>query len=91
MKKSRGYKVSSICDATVKVATKILEGKVMQSCHTNEVSVPIVVLAHQSAKGFQFNWSNYLRIEFLENCHEAQEKRKMFHYAWLLLSIVLIA
>lgn len=29
--------------------------------------------------------------EFLANCCEAQEQSKMFHYAWLLLSIVLVA
>ena len=27
----------------------------------------------------------------MENCHEAQEQGKTFHYAWLLLSIVIVA
>lgn len=38
----------------------------------------------------QFNWSELLCKEFLENFHEAQEQGKEFHYAWLLLSIVLM-
>jgi len=42
-------------------------------------------------EGVQFNWLDYLHREFLENCREAQEKRKTFHYMWLLLSIMLIA
>lgn len=29
--------------------------------------------------------------EFLENCREAHEQGKAFHYAWILLSIVLVA
>lgn len=29
--------------------------------------------------------------EFLENCREAQEQGKNFHYAWIPLSIVLVA
>lgn len=42
-------------------------------------------------EGVQFNWSDYLRGEFLANSCEAQELSKTFHYAWLLLSIVLVA
>ena len=47
-------------------------------------------LATQCAEGVQFNWLDYLHGEFLANCHEAQELNKMFHYAWLLLSIMLV-
>lgn len=42
-------------------------------------------------EGVQFNWANFLYMKFMMNCHEAQEKGKTFHYAWLLLSIVIIA
>jgi len=91
VKKSRGYAISSICDPAVNVATQILAGKVMQKCRANEVSEPIIVLAQQCAKGVHFNWSDYLHGEFLGNCHEAQELSKTFHYAWLLLLIVLVA
>jgi len=62
----------------------------MQKCCTNEVPVPIIMLAQQCIEGVQFNWSDYLRGEFLTNYHEAQEKRKTFHYVWLLLLIVLV-
>jgi len=42
-------------------------------------------------KGVQFNWSEFLCTKFLENCFEAREQGKTFHYAWLLLSIMLVA
>jgi len=51
----------------------------------------MIALAAQCAEWVQFNWTNYLCGEFLENCREAQEQGKTFHYAWLLLSIVLVA
>lgn len=75
----------------VKVATQILAGKVMRKCRTNEVSTQIISLAAQCAKGVQFNWARYLCSEFLANYREAQEFSKTFHYAWILLSIVLVA
>lgn len=34
---------------------------------------------------------DYLHGEFLQNYHEVEELNKMFHYVWLLLSIVLVA
>jgi len=55
------------------------------------VPAPVVSLTAHCAEGIQFNWANYLCGEFLANCHEAQEQGKKFHYAWLLLSIVLVA
>lgn len=57
----------------------------------DEVLVLIVSLATQYAKVVQYNCSRYLYQEFLMNCREAQEERKPFHYAWLLLLIVLVA
>ena len=53
--------------------------------------MPIVSLAAQCTKGVQYNWAKYLCPEFCTNYREAQEERKSFHYAWLLLSIVLVA
>jgi len=91
VKKPWGYAISSISDPTVKVAMQILVGKVMRKCRADEVPTPIVALAAQCAKGVQFNWVHYLCGKFLANYHEAQELSKTFHYAWLLLSIVMIA
>lgn len=89
-KKKRDYTISSINDKAVNVVTQILVGKVMRKCHADEVSTPVVALAEQCTEGVQFNWSEFLYKEFLENCHESQEQGKTFHYAWLLLSIVLV-
>lgn len=62
----------------------------MRKCRADEVSVLVVVLASQCAKGVQLNWVHYLCNEFHANYREAQELRNMFHYVWLLMSIVLI-
>ena len=90
-KKKRGYTISSINNPAVKVVTKILVGKVMQKCRADEVPTSAVALVAQCAEGVQFNWSKYLCREFMENFYEAQEHGNTFHYAWLLLSIVLMA
>lgn len=42
-------------------------------------------------EGVQFNWARYLCGEFLMNFGKAQDISKNFHYAWLLLSIVIVA
>ena len=63
----------------------------MHKCRADKVAVSVVTLAEQCAEGVQFNRSEFLCIEFLENCYEAQEQGKTFHYAWLLMSIVLVA
>ena len=91
VKKSCLYAISSICDPAVKVATQILMGKVMSKCHINELSVLFIVLTTQCTEGVHINWSNYLPKEFLVNYRKAQEISKMFHYVWLLQSILLVA
>jgi len=63
----------------------------MRKCRVDDVPTPVIALAAQCVVGVQFNWSNYLRGVFLVNFREAQELSKMFHYAWVLLSIVLVA
>ena len=90
-KKKRGYVISSINNKEIRVATHILAGKVMQKCRMDEVPASVVALVEQCTKGVQFNCSKFLCKYFLENCREAQEQGKTFHYAWLLLSIVLVA
>ena len=75
----------------VKIDTQILANKVMRKCHADEVLVPMILLVAQCAEGMQFNWSCYLCSEFLVNCHEDQDDNNTFHYAWLLLSIILVS
>jgi len=72
-KKKRGYAISSISNKAVKVATQIMVGKDIRKCRIDEVPTPVVALAKQCAKEVQFNWSEFLCKEFLENCCEAQE------------------
>jgi len=91
VKKPRGYAISSISDPVVKVATQILVGKVMRKCCKDELLAPGIALVAQCTEGVQFNWVHYLCDEFLMNYREAQELRKTFQYAWLLMSIVMVA
>lgn len=63
----------------------------MRKCRADEVLPLVVALAEQCTEGVQFNWSEFLCKYFLENFCKAQEQGKMFHYAWFLLSIVLVA
>ena len=51
VKKPHGYAIYNIYDPVLKVVTQILAWKVMRKCCVNEVSVPIVALAIQCAKG----------------------------------------
>ena len=63
----------------------------MWKCHVDEVPTPVIALAAQCVEGVQFNWANYLCGKFLANYYKAQKQGKTFHYAWLLLLIVLVA
>ena len=63
----------------------------MRKCHDNNVLATVVALAEQCIEGVQFNWAEFLCEEFLTNYKEAQEQGKTFHYAWFLLSILLVA
>jgi len=44
-KKNRGYAISSIKDKGVRVATQLLDRKVMRKCHADEVPMLVVALA----------------------------------------------
>jgi len=91
VKKARGYSILSINNPTIQLATQILAGNVMRKSCIEEVSTPIVSLVGQCVKGILFNWSRYLCQEFLTNFCKAQDETKPFHYAWLLISIVLVS
>lgn len=84
-KRKRGYAIASIKDQGVRVATQVLADKLMRKHRANEVPSSVIVLTEQCAEGVQF-----LCDEFLTNCKQAQEQGNTFHYAWLLLSILLI-
>lgn len=62
----------------------------MRKCSVDEVPDSVIVLAVQCAEGVQFNWEQFLCNELLTNCQEDQDEGKTFHYAWLLLPILLV-
>ncbi len=63
----------------------------MSKCYADEVPASVIALAEQCVEGIQFNWAQFLCDKFSINCQEAQEQGKTFHYAWFLLSILLVA
>lgn len=63
----------------------------MRKCRGIEVPKVVISLAEECAAGVRFSWSQFLCEEFLTNYREVQEEGKTFHYAWLLLSMMLVA
>jgi len=63
----------------------------MRKFRGTKVPAVVIALVEECVAALQFNWSQFLSEEFLTNCHEVQEEGKTFHYAWLLLSIMLVA
>lgn len=62
----------------------------MQKFRGTKVPTVVIALTKECIAGKWFNWSQFLCEEFLTNCREVQEEGKTFHYAWLLLSIMLV-
>lgn len=54
-KKNRGYAISSINNKAVRIATQILEGKLIRKCCADEVPTPAVALDDQCTEGVQYN------------------------------------
>lgn len=50
-KKKWGYAISNINNPTVKVATQILQGKVIWKCRADEVPMPVIALVAQCVEG----------------------------------------
>lgn len=90
-KGQRAYIIDSISNKEVHVTTQFLARKVMRKCCGTEVLVVVIALAKECAAGVRFNWSQFLCEDFLTNFREVREEGKTFHYAWLLLSIMLVA
>jgi len=63
----------------------------MWKCRVDEVLALVVALVAQCVEGVQCNRACYLCGDFLANHCEAQDLSKTFHYAWVLLSIMLVA
>ena len=62
----------------------------MWKCRSNEVPAPIVSIAVNCAKGYNYKWVEYIAREFLEDVCDAQDKGIPFHYSWLLVLIALV-
>lgn len=89
-KGQRGYAIDGISYSIVHITTQLLAGKVMRKCHGSKVPAVVIALVEECAAGEWFNWSQFLFEAFLINYGEVQEEGKTFHYAWMLLSIILV-
>ena len=90
IKGKMGYDINSIDDQAVFFTAHIVDRNIIRKCHTNEVPASMVYLAAQCTNGVQYNQAGYLCKEFLDDCHEVQEKGTSFHYAWLILIIAML-
>lgn len=89
-KRKQGYVIARIKDQGVHIATQLRAGKLMRKFSANKVPTSIIMLVEQCVEGVQFNQVQLLYNEFLSNYREAQDQGKNFHYAWFLLSILLV-
>jgi hypothetical protein len=72
------------------MATKILAYKLLRKCCREEVSIGVITIEAQCAKGTSVSWALYLMNLFLDDCKDAQDIGTKFHYSWLLLLIGIV-
>jgi hypothetical protein len=87
---NRGIRINDINDPATRFSTRLLGCKLMCKCHKEEVSVGVVIVTMQCAKGSSMSWAPYLLNSFLEDCKDTQDWGSEFHYSWLLILIGLI-
>jgi hypothetical protein len=87
---SRGIIIWRISDVATRMATEIMACKLLRKCRKEEVSTRVVASAAQCVEGTTLSWAPYLLNLFLDDCKDAHDLRKKFHYSWLLILIVLI-
>ena len=85
-----GYHTSTIWEPHILFAAELLACKVMWKCRPTEVPAPVIRIAMNCAKGYSYNWADYVAKEFLEDAHDVQDKGRAFHYSWLLVLIALV-
>jgi hypothetical protein len=86
----RGLDVKNISDDNVQFATQVLACKLLHKCQKDEVPAAVIAAVEKCIEGVQMNWATFLVNQFLQDCIEAQEKGTKFHYAWILILIVLV-
>lgn len=78
---SRGVVISAIADPEVKCSTQLLACKFIRKCQKDECPVGVVLAAQRCTQVIQMCWAQYLMNEFIQDCIEAQDLGKEFHYS----------
>jgi hypothetical protein len=59
--------IKCICDATTRMAKKIMACKLLRKCCNEEVPSRVVAVAAQCAEGTTLSWAPYLLNPFLDD------------------------
>ena len=70
-KGKRGYQTSTIWHQNIPFTAELLACKLMRKCRPNEVPAPIVSIAANCTKGYNYKWVEYIAKEFLEDVRDA--------------------
>ena len=85
---ARGFLIPLIEDASVRFTPRILSCKLLHKMRPTECTTGPVEITRQCAQGLNFNWSQLLLNELIDDAEQAQEDLKYkFHYSCLLILI----
>jgi hypothetical protein len=70
--------------------TQLLSYKLLKSVTRTNVQLESSLFAERCVAGVQMAWACYLLNEFVDDCLEAQDFDKEFHYSWVILLIAMI-
>jgi hypothetical protein len=85
--RTRGIIIKWINNVALQLGTKILVCKLLRKFRKDEVSVRVIVVVAQCAKGTSMSWAPYLSNLFQVDCKDAQDIGTKFHYSWLITLI----
>jgi hypothetical protein len=79
-KGTRGYKVTSIQNGTVRLSCQLIAGKLVRKNKPTQVTRFVVYLTGKCVQGLQMNWAKYLVNQMELDFHEAQDQGYKFHF-----------
>jgi len=83
--------IASICDPIVRFVMKSLACNLLRKCRKDHVPTIMITTTKICVEGIHMNWEMFLLNQFFIYFEEERDKGTEFHYAWLLILIVLPA
>jgi hypothetical protein len=78
---NRGIVLKDIRDNVTRFTNNIMAFKILRKCRKEEVSVGVIAVAAQCAKGVMFGSTPYMLNQFLVDCRDAHDNGTKFHYS----------